>query len=100
MLFNNESRAAASEHVAIRRLTFDMRGGRQPAKPDVARPRDGRVRHQLSLISGSEVGSRSIVCCLGLRSQINLSSRGPSLGPTLRRFILALHQGQMAVKLL
>src|SRR5438105_1267197 len=25
-------------------LTFDMRGGRQPAKPDVARPLDGRVR--------------------------------------------------------
>src|SRR5881275_421780 len=27
-----------------RGLTFDMRGGRQPAKPDVARPLDGRVR--------------------------------------------------------
>src|SRR5438105_3370467 len=26
-------------------LTFDMRGGRQLAKPDVARPLDGRVRH-------------------------------------------------------
>src|SRR5206468_5422928 len=26
------------------RLTFDMRGGRQPAKPDVGRPLDGRVR--------------------------------------------------------
>src|SRR5216117_3611490 len=26
------------------RLTFDMRGGRQLAKPDVARPIDGRVR--------------------------------------------------------
>src|ERR1700716_2749183 len=25
-------------------LTFDMRGGRQPAKPDVGRPLDGRVR--------------------------------------------------------
>src|SRR5438034_4055988 len=25
-------------------LTFDMRGGRQLAKPDVARPLDGRVR--------------------------------------------------------
>src|SRR5438105_5946606 len=28
-------------------LTFDMRGGRQLAKPDVARPLDGRVSHQL-----------------------------------------------------
>src|SRR5205814_1344944 len=27
-----------------RALTFDMRGGRQLAKPDVARPLDGRVR--------------------------------------------------------
>src|SRR5438034_5309022 len=26
------------------RLTFDMRGGRQLAKPDVGRPLDGRVR--------------------------------------------------------
>jgi len=25
-------------------LTFDMRGGRQQAKPDVGRPLDGRVR--------------------------------------------------------
>jgi len=25
-------------------LTFDMSGGRQPAKPDVARPLDGKVR--------------------------------------------------------
>src|SRR5438105_450906 len=29
------------------RLTFDMRGGRQLAKPDVARPLDGRVSPQL-----------------------------------------------------
>jgi len=28
------------------RLTFDMRGGRQQAKPDVGRPLDGRVRPQ------------------------------------------------------
>lgn len=28
-------------------LMFDMRGGRQPAKPDVARPLDGRVRPHL-----------------------------------------------------
>jgi len=28
-------------------LTFDMRGGRQLAKPDVARPLDGRVSPQL-----------------------------------------------------
>src|SRR5438105_11603343 len=28
----------------LRGLTFDMRGGRQLAKPDVARPLDGRVR--------------------------------------------------------
>ena len=28
----------------LRALTFDMRGGRQLAKPDVARPLDGRVR--------------------------------------------------------
>jgi len=27
-----------------RPLTFDMRGGRQLAKPDVGRPLDGRVR--------------------------------------------------------
>ena len=27
-----------------RALTFDMRGGRQLAKPDVGRPLDGRVR--------------------------------------------------------
>ena len=30
--------------IAFRSLTFDMRGGRQLAKPDVARPLDGRVR--------------------------------------------------------
>src|SRR5437773_1134946 len=29
------------------RLTFDMRGGRQLAKPDVGRPLDGRVRRRL-----------------------------------------------------
>src|SRR5438309_5844401 len=28
----------------MRGLTFDMRGGRQLAKPDVGRPLDGRVR--------------------------------------------------------
>src|SRR5438445_780887 len=28
-------------------LTFDMRGGRQLAKPDVGRPLDGRVSHRL-----------------------------------------------------
>jgi len=28
----------------LRGLTFDVRGGRQQAKPDVARPLDGRVR--------------------------------------------------------
>jgi hypothetical protein len=31
-------------HDVLRALTFDMRGGRQLAKPDVARPLDGRVR--------------------------------------------------------
>ena len=30
-------------------LTFDMRGGRQLAKPDVARPLDGRVRALLAI---------------------------------------------------
>src|SRR5438105_10088605 len=35
------------EWGALRRLTFDMRGGRQLAKPDVARPLDGRVRARL-----------------------------------------------------
>src|SRR6058998_80528 len=29
--------------LVIRNLTFDMRGGRQQAKPDVGRPLDGRV---------------------------------------------------------
>src|SRR5439155_12649591 len=29
---------------SMRGLTFDMRGGRQLAKPDVGRPLDGRVR--------------------------------------------------------
>ncbi len=37
----------------LRALTFDMRGGRQLAKPDVGRPLDGRVRalfaHDVSL---------------------------------------------------
>ncbi len=32
--------------VVLRALTFDMRGGRQLAKPDVARPLDGRVSPQ------------------------------------------------------
>ena len=31
-----------------RALTFDVRGGRQQAKPDVARPLDGRVRALLA----------------------------------------------------
>src|SRR5206468_11611856 len=35
------------EWAALRRLTFDMRGGRQLAKPDVGRPLDGRVRRRL-----------------------------------------------------
>jgi len=43
----------------LRGLTFDMRGGRQPAKLDVGRPLDGRVRalvfvheaHRLGLFS-------------------------------------------------
>src|SRR5205814_7844027 len=35
-----------------RALTFDMRGGRQQAKPDVARPLDGRVRHCCYLLQG------------------------------------------------
>jgi hypothetical protein len=30
------------------RLTFDMRGGRQLAKPDVGRPLDGKVRPQFA----------------------------------------------------
>src|SRR5438105_2894205 len=34
------------ERGHLRRLTFDMRGGRQLAKPDVARPLDGRVSPQ------------------------------------------------------
>jgi len=34
--------------VRLRRLTFDMRGGRQLAKPDVGRPLDGRVRRRFA----------------------------------------------------
>src|SRR5256885_9782909 len=34
----------AGIRCVLRGLTFDMRGGRQLAKPDVARPLDGRVR--------------------------------------------------------
>jgi len=34
----------ATKHWFHAALTFDMRGGRQQAKPDVARPLDGRVR--------------------------------------------------------
>ena len=34
-------------HGSFGRLTFDMRGGRQLAKPDVARPLDGRVGRHL-----------------------------------------------------
>ena len=37
-------RRRASCFMCLRRLTFDMRGGRQLAKPDVGRPFDGRVR--------------------------------------------------------
>src|SRR6185369_11106866 len=40
-------RSATDEVVGVDgmcHLTFDMRGGRQLAKPDVARPLDGRVR--------------------------------------------------------
>jgi hypothetical protein len=33
----------------LRGLTFDMRGGRQPAKPDVGRPLDGKVRPRATL---------------------------------------------------
>jgi len=36
-------RGRVSSHF-FGRLTFDMRGGRQQAKPDVGRPLDGRVR--------------------------------------------------------
>ena len=40
--------ARPSEVLCIRcGLTFDMRGGRQQAKPDVGRPLDGRVRARL-----------------------------------------------------
>lgn len=58
------------------------------------------AKNQCSSISGSTVGSSSMVCCLGFLSQMNISSRGPFLGPTFRRFILEPHQGQVAVKLL
>ena len=34
----------------MRRLTFDMRGGRQMAKPDVGRPLDGSVRPRCSRV--------------------------------------------------
>ena len=37
----------------MRGLTFDMRGGRQLAKPDVARPLDGRVRPRFGLARGN-----------------------------------------------
>src|SRR5437764_14246121 len=41
----NECRFTAHLIDALhRRLTFDMRAGRQQAKPDVGRPLDGRVR--------------------------------------------------------
>jgi hypothetical protein len=32
-------------------LTFDMRGGRRQAKPDVGRPLDGRVRLHLQPVA-------------------------------------------------
>src|SRR6267143_4639207 len=35
--------------TATLRRTFDMRGGRQLAKPDIARPLDGRVRRHRDL---------------------------------------------------
>jgi len=41
------SRSMLEGGCFLRGLTFDMRGGRQPAKPDVARPLDGRVRPRL-----------------------------------------------------
>jgi len=37
-------------------LTFDMRGGRQQAKLDVARPLDGRVRALLVVDHGFAFG--------------------------------------------
>ena len=36
-----------ARRIVLCGLTFDMRGGRQPAKPDVARPLDGRVSPQI-----------------------------------------------------
>jgi hypothetical protein len=47
------SRTAVAEREFHRGLTFDMRGGRQPAKPDVGRPLDGRVRAQFELAHSS-----------------------------------------------
>src|SRR5438874_7564845 len=41
----SESKSTPAYGCVLRGLTFDMRGGRQLAKPDVARPLDGRVRH-------------------------------------------------------
>jgi len=40
----------SSEGWPSRRLTFDMRGMRQQAKPDVACPLDGRVRPLLHVL--------------------------------------------------
>src|SRR5437762_7579877 len=36
--------AGTVDQRSVCNLTFDMRGGRQQAKPDVGRPLDGRVR--------------------------------------------------------
>src|SRR5204862_945563 len=43
------------------RLTFDMRGGRQQAKPDVGRPLDGRVR--ALWVQGHELPTRETSPC-------------------------------------
>jgi len=45
----NEEFGWAQKGMIVDSLTFDMRGGRQLAKPDVARPLDGRVRRHRDL---------------------------------------------------
>src|SRR5213596_2994168 len=56
--------------MTLCRLTFDMRGGRQLAKPDVGRPLDGRVRRHFALRTVSRAKSERFPCVSWLSRRI------------------------------
>src|SRR6266850_2690536 len=77
-----------------RGLTFDMRGGRQLAKPDVGRPLDGRIRaHWRRTHPHTDAPTRPVLACPGpehpehARGQGRCSRKGRQVDAThnLRR---------------